>query len=686
MMNPGSIKTKLYLILAFVMLLLLVLILNIYLQSKEKSLVEQISRTSDLEKTFLAIIHDEHAVVQGMSFDNKQIVDQYNLFRRQFASFAGQPGEGIKLIDQRGHIFQDFTLTRMESLKLFQTAHDTLEELVESVRFIHRFHIVHLKNIAARGAMGELEIIEEAFDRSAVQGASEVEIVESAVSVQGYLLDIFNTFEGMQRGHENTEVETEFAKNIQNFYKAVNQFEDYSLDAQDGLLVEELLLNGEIIKDLFGSLVKNQKKMQVITGQLNTNEQQIVKSVTELVESLTRKNSVTRTFIKALQTLSQLFTILLVGWIIVSGRRIIKGLTRTVKETVRIQEDVSYQIAGGQAYFDEFSIVYQALNNMAGQINENIQELQDARDTLETKVHERTKELEEKNWALNESFEKVELYSKMLRTEMERGRRMQSSFLPGDYPKIDNWELVPFFKPARQVAGDFYDIFKLPGGCIGLVVADVCDKGVGAALFMALFRSLIRVFSGKTMLEGFVLPCQEVSCEMLDTTDEMLQMTDFEHLKSLNAIPLTNNYIALNHGDLSMFATLFFAVLNPKNGLLSYINGGHEPVAIIRPQGGLKDCLHHTGPAVGVMADVDYVIKQTIMAPGEIMLAYTDGVTEALSTDGEEFSRERLVALFDEPSSSTKELVGSIVTQINTHIGNTEQFDDITMLALRRLS
>ncbi len=87
------------------------------------------------------------------------------------------------------------------------------------------------------------------------------------------------------------------------------------------------------------------------------------------------------------------------------------------------------------------------------------------------------------------------------------------------------------------------------------------------------------------MLEGFILPCQEISAEMLDTTDEMLQMTDFEHLKALNAVKLTNNYIAENHGDLSMFATLFFGVLNSHNGLLSYIlsyiNGGHEPVVII---------------------------------------------------------------------------------------------------------
>lgn len=262
---------------------------------------------------------------------------------------------------------------------------------------------------------------------------------------------------------------------------------------------------------------------------------------------------------------------------------------------------------------------------------------------------------------------------------------MQTSFLPGELLKLDNWELMPYFKPARQVAGDFYDIFKLPGGSVGLVLADVCDKGVGAALFMALFRSLIRVFSGRAMLEGFILPSQEISAEMLDTTDEMLKVTNFEHLKTLNAIKLTNNYIALNHGDLSMFATVFFGVLNPDNGLLSFINGGHEPVVIINPQGGIKEYLSPTGPAVGVMPDVEFIIKQTVLAPGGTMLAYTDGVTEALSADEKEFTRERLLALLDKPFSSVEALLGNIAGQLDLHMDNAEQFDDITLLSVRRV-
>ena len=319
-----------------------------------------------------------------------------------------------------------------------------------------------------------------------------------------------------------------------------------------------------------------------------------------------------------------------------------------------------------------------------GTLADNLNLMNEELETLYKQLEAAKHQAEEKNLQLEETLQKVELYSQMLKNELERGRRMQTSFLPGELLKIEKWELMPYFQPAKQVAGDFYDIFNLPGGCIGLVVADVCDKGVGAALFMALFRSLIRVFSGKTMLEGFVLPSQEISAEMLDTTDEMLTMTNFEHLKTLNAIKLTNSYIALNHGDLSMFATIFFGVLNPDNGLLSYVNGGHEPVAIISPHGGVKRYLSPTGPAVGVMPDVEFLIKQTVLTPGETMLAYTDGVTEALSADGKEFSRKRLLALFDKPFSTTEELLENIARELNSHMEDAEQFDDITMLALRR--
>ncbi|MBT8370855.1 MAG: PP2C family protein-serine/threonine phosphatase, partial [Deltaproteobacteria bacterium] len=221
----------------------------------------------------------------------------------------------------------------------------------------------------------------------------------------------------------------------------------------------------------------------------------------------------------------------------------------------------------------------------------------------------------------------------MLDNELEKGRQIQINFLPDQLLQIPGWETAAFFKPARQVAGDFYDIFQLPGGSIGFVVADVCDKGVGAALFMALFRSLIRIFSGQTALEGLPLTCGDLTCDIpAEFTDQ--PSSNPTHATALKAVKLTNYYIALNHGDLAMFATLFFGILDPDSGLLSYISGGHEPLFIVGPGGAVKEHLNPTGPSVGIDPKIDFKTQQTHMEPGDILLGYTDGVTEACASDG----------------------------------------------------
>jgi serine phosphatase RsbU (regulator of sigma subunit) len=286
--------------------------------------------------------------------------------------------------------------------------------------------------------------------------------------------------------------------------------------------------------------------------------------------------------------------------------------------------------------------------------------------------------------ALQESFLQVEAYSQVLSNELEKGRQMQFNFLPNQLLQMPGWETGAFFKPARQVSGDFYDIFQLPGSCVGFVVADVCDKGVGAALFMALFRSLIRIFSGGTSLDG--LPLTR-SYTILDEYDEVAdnESLDPTHLKALKAVKLTNNYIALNHGDLAMFATLFFGILDTASGSLSYINGGHEPLFIVSPDGGVKENLATTGPAVGIDPKIDFKIQQTYLEPGDILLGYTDGVPEASATNGTFFTMERLVSILEKPPSSATDLINRIAKSLQDYIGEAGQFDDITLLAIRRI-
>ena len=286
--------------------------------------------------------------------------------------------------------------------------------------------------------------------------------------------------------------------------------------------------------------------------------------------------------------------------------------------------------------------------------------------------------------ALQVSFEQVEAYSQVLNNELEKGRQMQVNFLPGQLMQLPGWETAAYFKPARQVAGDFYDLFQLPGGAIGFVVADVCDKGVGAALFMALFRSLIRIFSGQTSLNGMPLTCSDVLPDEMDDYANNPSI-DPTHVTALKAIHLTNNYIALNHGDLVMFATLFFGVLDPGSGALSYVNGGHEPIFVVGPGGGVKERLTTTGPAVGIEPKIRFNIQQTKLEPGDILLGYTDGVVEANASDGGFYTMDRLVAILETPASSAADLLDRIAGSLQEHIGEADQFDDVTLLAMRKI-
>ncbi|MDZ8104963.1 MAG: PP2C family protein-serine/threonine phosphatase [Nostoc sp. DedQUE12a] len=281
---------------------------------------------------------------------------------------------------------------------------------------------------------------------------------------------------------------------------------------------------------------------------------------------------------------------------------------------------------------------------------------------------------------INKQTNQLTKAKKALDDELEKGRQIQIDFLPTEIPKLPNLQIATCFYPARQVAGDFYDVFMLPGDYLGLVIADVCDKGVGAALFMALFRSLIRVFSGQTSLYGLSIISND---ELLCCDVETFSPSCLDQINALKAVELTNNYITQNHAQMGMFATLFFGVFNPLTNSLTYINAGHEPLFIINSQG-VKDRLKSTGPAVGMVADAKFKIHQIQLEQGDILIGYTDGVTEARAPKGEFFTLKRLLSLLEQPVLSPFELLERIKTNLFNHIDGAPQFDDITMLAVQQ--
>ena len=256
--------------------------------------------------------------------------------------------------------------------------------------------------------------------------------------------------------------------------------------------------------------------------------------------------------------------------------------------------------------------------------------------------------------------DREQLYVRSLARELEIGREIQAGFLPPDCPELPGWEIAARFEPARSVSGDFYDAFTLRNGHVALVIADVCDKGVGAALYMALFRTLLRATASQEAMHG------RADAELL-----------------LEVVTHTNDYIATTHEQANMFATVFFGILDPAIGSLRYVNAGHE-MPMIGAQAGVRTRLAPTGPALGLAARASFAVAEAQLAGGELLLAYTDGVVDAREPrSGAPFSEERLRTLLDAPSAAV--LLGRIATALAEHTGDGEHFDDVTMLAVRRV-
>jgi serine phosphatase RsbU (regulator of sigma subunit) len=257
--------------------------------------------------------------------------------------------------------------------------------------------------------------------------------------------------------------------------------------------------------------------------------------------------------------------------------------------------------------------------------------------------------------------DREQVVSRAMARELEIGRNIQAGFLPDTLPAIPGWEIAARFRPARQVAGDFYDAFALDdAGRTALVVADVCDKGVGAALFMAVFRSLLRVL-------------------LRESYASQPHRTDAEHLP--HAVRVLSDYNANTHGSASMFVTLFFGALDPATGMLTWVNAGHDAPAIMR-DGVVLERLEPTGPAVGLLPGLEFGVRSLTLRPGDTLLAFTDGVTDARSPDGASYGEPRLFTAAS--GSSVQAVLAAVDADLETHTAGAEPFDDITLLAVRR--
>lgn len=345
------------------------------------------------------------------------------------------------------------------------------------------------------------------------------------------------------------------------------------------------------------------------------------------------------------------------------------------------------------------------LENLRARIKELEIEREDLEALLETTTEHATvmeNELFEKNEALSasllelqqtqvklvESENLAQNYLRIAQREFEVGRNIQLDFLPSSMPVLENWKLDARFKPAREVAGDFYDMFSLGPNLVGLVIADVCDKGVGAALFMALTRSMVRVLAQQsTSRLNYNLPNPQTRLliELKDPTTHAVNLVlPAEVYEILNSVALTNTYITTNHRSTNMFATLFLGVLDTQSGSFHFVNAGHD-APIHWGTGGVKGRLNLTGPAVGVVPRAKYKIGYCQFEPGDSLLMYTDGVPEARDPANNFFTEKRLLEFIEEAQRSGEaQLLDALGASLKSHIAEAEPYDDITMVWLQR--
>lgn len=237
------------------------------------------------------------------------------------------------------------------------------------------------------------------------------------------------------------------------------------------------------------------------------------------------------------------------------------------------------------------------------------------------------------------------------KAELEVAREIQMSLLPATLPVVPGIELAARAIPAKEIGGDFYDVVLLPGQKAGLIIADVSGKGVPAALFMALSRTVLRA-------------------------------TATWHTRPRDAIRDANAIIAADAGS-GMFVTLFFGVYDATARQLTYVNAGHNP-PILFHNSGLTEELGGTGVALGALEQTDYDERCISFSPGDLLVLYTDGVTEAVNAADEQFGTERLVETVRSIMGKTaSEILEEIVGAVNRFSGPTPQYDDVTLMILR---
>lgn len=242
-----------------------------------------------------------------------------------------------------------------------------------------------------------------------------------------------------------------------------------------------------------------------------------------------------------------------------------------------------------------------------------------------------------------------------IESELNIARDIQLGLLPTPLPRAanDRLELHAAMHPAKEVGGDLYDYFMLPDGRLCFAIGDVSGKGVPAALFMAVTRTLIR-------------------------------STAEDESDPARIVQRVNNRLSENNPNM-MFVTLLLGVLDLATGELAWANAGHPPPAVVAADGSVRLLPGRSGPACGVQEDMPYQRLEARLAPGEILLGYTDGVTDAIDPAGEQYGEPRMLEQLSRPADGAVQAAQALLDDVYRHAAGADPFDDITLIAIRIL-
>lgn len=327
----------------------------------------------------------------------------------------------------------------------------------------------------------------------------------------------------------------------------------------------------------------------------------------------------------------------LVANVAVASLMIYRRLVQPSRRLLAVAQEIaqgSYDVRSGLSSRDEIGELAQGFDHMVERLTESLAQARQA-----------TTEVERKTEELTDAYAQIQ-------QELEAAQSLQRAILPKGFPRCAEFTGHALMWPARQLAGDFYDLLELPDGRLGVLIADVSGKGVPAAFFMGISRTVLRSAAREGQSPG---TCLAFANDVLCRTNPM-----------------------------ELFVTVFYAILDPRDGTFLYANGGHNSPLLVRNGAGAATPLEGTGSLVlGALEGIPYPERSVQLEPGDAVLLYTDGVTEAQNTAGEAFAEERLIRTVGETRGLDPGAMAAHVTEaVRAFSGGAALADDLTCLVL----